>query len=782
MLLAWREKASAQYPGWQHTGSFFIVTTPDGASLPATASEEGFPVLVRFEKGQFDFTQAKADGGDIRFSSEGKPLAYQIETWDAGSQNACVWVRIPLIKGNAQQEIKLYWGKADASSESNGKAVFNESNGYLAVFHMDDPVKDETGSLVAKDLGTTSTPGMVGKSRHFEAGKGINCGENITTFPTGSSPHSTDIWFRADKQPDRIVSWGSGGPKTMVQIMAGRPLHAFIDCYGPAGVRGTSSFKLAEWVHVMHTFEGGASKVYVNGVLEGNVDSKEASMDIKNQVQMFMGGWRSYGFNGDIDEVRVSKVARSANWARLQYENQKSMQTLVGPLVQPGSGLAVSVKSIVVKEGANTVVTARAGGARKLFWFVVKDGQETLAAVDRFDFTLNAGRVTSDQSLTLRLKAVFAEGAKSIDIPVTVQEDIPEPVYTLKAPAKWDGRETIEIVPEFANLNAMQAKGASDVKCNWSVSGIAVVRESAPGKLILKHAQASGKMTVTASLSNGGEAVVRSIDIPVQEPAKDVWVQRIPDKDEKPVDNQFYARDDTNEGTLFCNGTLTDTADSVFLKLFADDKLIKTESQKPKADKSYALSVRLKAGLVRYRVELGTRTGTTETVLHKADNLICGDAYIIDGQSNAVAYNYHNSTQPFAKYTNPWIRTYGGNGEAENPTRGGWGNALIERPVPTSPDRVYFIGAWCMSIARKLVEDEKIPVCMLNGAVGGTRIDQHLPDPVDRLNSTDKAHSIYRNLLRRVVDARLTHGIRGVFWHQGEADQGFDGPDNCFGC
>jgi hypothetical protein len=32
-----------------------------------------------------------------------------------------------------------------------------------------------------------------------------------------------------------------------------------------------------------------------------------------------------------------------------------------------------------------------------------------------------------------------------------------------------------------------------------------------------------------------------------------------------------------------------------------------------------------------------------------------------------------------------------------------------------------------------------------------------------------------------VEAARLTHGIRGVLWHQGEADQGFDGPDHCYG-
>jgi hypothetical protein len=36
-------------------------------------------------------------------------------------------------------------------------------------------------------------------------------------------------------------------------------------------------------------------------------------------------------------------------------------------------------------------------------------------------------------------------------------------------------------------------------------------------------------------------------------------------------------------------------------------------------------------------------------------------------------------------------------------------------------------------------------------------------------------------MLWRVEQARLTHGIRGVLWHQGESDQGSDGPDGGYG-
>ena len=84
--------------------------------------------------------------------------------------------------------------------------------------------------------------------------------------------------------------------------------------------------------------------------------------------------------------------------------------------------------------------------------------------MDRFAFTFDAGRVTGDTSATLQFKAVYPNEVKTRDIPITIREDIPEPVFTLKAPATWDGRATIEVVPQIANLGAMQAKGAGELK------------------------------------------------------------------------------------------------------------------------------------------------------------------------------------------------------------------------------------------------------------------------------------------------------------------------------
>ena len=774
MLIVLLETAPAQYPDWKHSGSIYLLTTPEGANLPASASEDGFPLLVRLHKDFFNFSQAKANGEDIRFStSTGTPLAYQIEEWDPQNGTASIWVRIPTIKGNARQEIKLYWGKADAASESSGSAVFNESNGYLSVWHMNDPVNDEVGTLESKDTGTTPSSGMIGKGRHFPGGKGITCGENITSYPTGSSPHTSEAWFRAEQPNVTVLAWGNeaGQGKVMMQFFS--PPHLKMECYfSGADVEGGSTLATSQWIHVVHAFKNGDSRVYVNGVLDGVSTSTGAPLAIKSPARLYIGGWYDiYRFVGDIDEVRISKVTRSADWVRLQYENQKPLQTVVGPLVKAGTDFSVSEKRIPMLEGKRAEVSVKAGGAQKVYWILKRGENETIAAVDRFHFTLDAGRVTGDQSLTLQFKAVYADAVKTIDIPVTVREDIPDPVFTLKAPARWDGRKTIEVVPKIANLDKMQAKGTGHLNYTWTVSDIAATKDITPGKLILRRAQNSGKMTVTLAVNNGGAETINTTTIMVKEPKKDAWVQRTPAKDEKPEDNQFYARDDKNEGTLYYNGTLNEDADSVFLKIYAGDQPYKNESRKLSTDKTYAFSAKLKPGLDKYKVEFGSKRGSRETLLHTVTNLVCGDAYIIDGQSNAEATDVGDDDP---SYTSDWIRSYGSMaGHPEGARLKLWGNAACRDRNGAKLQ----IGYWGMELARRLMENQKIPICIINGAVGGTRIDQHQRNPED----FEDVATIYGRLLWRIQQAKLTQGIRGVLWHQGENDQGADGPTGRFG-
>ncbi|MCF7732541.1 MAG: DUF2341 domain-containing protein [Akkermansiaceae bacterium] len=757
------------YSAWHHSAALSILTTPEGANLPATAAVTDFPILLRLNAGNFDFAQAKPAGEDIRFSTaEGGRLFYQIEQWDTASATASIWVKIPRITGNAVQQIKMYWGMADAAAESSGAAVFNAANDYASVLHMDEALIDEGGLVTPKNEGeTTVAGGMIGMGRHFVPGKGIPCGDHIKTYPFSDQPFTSQFWFRPERAGATVLSWGRyatryngfTGDGNLVDIQLRSPAGFGWSSDGPGGASGKTIPRMGQWYHVAATYEDGTSRIFVNGTLDGSNEAKKATMSLMNDIYMNIG---KENFAGDIDEVRVSKVARSEDWIKLEYENQKAAQTLVGTLMQPGDEFSVSPTAIKIAEGTKLTVTAKAGGALKLYWAIKQDGQETMAAVDQFAYPLNAGRVVGDTSYVLQVKAVYPSGVRTKEIPVTIREDVPEPAFTLKAPAQWNGRDSIEIVPAITNLKAMTDKSAGDLHYQWTVAGGAVIQKIEPGKLILTRSQYTGPITVTAAIDNGGTATTATATIQVTEPKSDPWAQRTPDKDEQPVDNQFYARDDKNEGTLYYNGMLDNPADSVFLKLYADGKLVKTESQKPAAGQSYALSVKLKPGLIKYKVEFGTKTGATEAVVRTVNNLICGDAYLLNGQSNTVA---DNKGGKHGLFKSEWIRSFGGMG---GDTSCGWGNA-----VASSADGDAFrIGYWGVALADRLVTAHQIPICMINGAVGGTRIDQHQRNE----SKPDDQETIYGRLLARVRAAKLTHGIRGVLWHQGENNSGAAAP------
>ena len=68
------------------------------------------------------------------------------------------------------------------------------------------------------------------------------------------------------------------------------------------------------------------------------------------------------------------------------------------------------------------------------------------------------------------------------------------------------------------------------------------------------------------------------------------------------------------------------------LDTFANDDVFHVVVECPRG-----ATVKLKPGLVKYRVEFGMNVSGDERMLSAVGNLVCGDAYLIDGQSNALA-------------------------------------------------------------------------------------------------------------------------------------------------
>jgi autotransporter-associated beta strand protein len=607
------------YATWAHSGSLFIDTTANGANV--SGSVTNFPLLLRFNANNFNFAEAQSDGRDIRFTTAaGAALSYQIDQWDSVNQRAAVWVKMPAITGNSTQEIKMYWGKSGVTSLSSGSSVFSTSNGYASVIHLGDTLTDEIGTATPSNVNSTASNGLIGRARSFAAGQGVQCGTSITGLPGGNGPFSTGVWFRSTTTGTSILGWGlqQSSQRKVVMEFKGPP-SINLDCwFGGANITSTQNIPASEWTYVVHTFQTTGTRLYINGAL--NASNSGGTMQLQTNNRFDIGGWSgTFNFVGDIDEVRISNVVRSADWVKLEYENQKPLQTLVGGIVQSGSDFSVSPTSVTMNETTSTTLTAQAGGAQKVYWIYKKNGQETVLATDQLTLNYTAPRITGNDSAVIQFKAVFAGGPQTIDVPLTVIDTVPDPAFTLvPSMTQWDGRQTMTVTANITNLAAMQAAGAGTLNYKWTVSGVAVIKQQNNGMLTLTRSQGSGPMTVTLVIDNGGTPVSQSTTITVQEPASDAWEQRTPGTTEKPVNKQFFARNpETNLGTIFYNGTQAGSPDTVYLKVYktpsGGSEALDATHRQALVGGAYSFTAPIAAGLITYRVVYGTTTGGIDT-------------------------------------------------------------------------------------------------------------------------------------------------------------------------
>ena len=75
----------------------------------------------------FNFAGASTNGSDVRVTAgDGTtPIPFWIESWNAGSQQASIWVNMPLLPASATTNIFIYYGNPSAASASDAAAVFD---------------------------------------------------------------------------------------------------------------------------------------------------------------------------------------------------------------------------------------------------------------------------------------------------------------------------------------------------------------------------------------------------------------------------------------------------------------------------------------------------------------------------------------------------------------------------------------------------------------------------------------------------------------------------------
>lgn len=164
----------------------------------------------------------------------------------------------------------------------------------------------------------------------------------------------------------------------------------------------------------------------------------------------------------------------------------------------------------------------------------------------------------------------------------------------------------------------------------------------------------------------------------------------------------------------------------------------------------FSFFARIHAELSEYRFEVHVKNSTIDSTIGVADSVVCGDAILIDGQSNS-AYGFQTY-----HYSNEFCRTVG--------------HRVIGDPGDTAWHTKDIVGgevgAWGLRFQQDMIEQYHIPCCIINSAVGGSPIEAHLANDTDRYN----VFSLYGQELYKASVSKLKNDIRVIFWDQGESN------------
>jgi len=337
---------------WTHRKNITIDKTKVVGSLSS------FPVLINFTSDSDLKAYARSNGFDILFtdSTGTQKIPHQIEYYSAGTGGLIAWVKLASLSSAANTSIFMYYGNSASPNQEDKTNVWDAN--YKAVWHL-----NESGSGVSGEYKDSTSNGnngwggwgAVGSPPLRASGK-IGYGQDFTSATnqfigiteSGGSlqingPLTIEAWMKGDTWTDpggnyrsvigRQYGSGSGDSyQTAVFADGSNPSTAFT-FLNTGSVFTASGVAEGSWYFLATNFTGvggggGTAYIHLNGGHQGNWAGLSTSIDNNPVV---IGGQENDGssqptqlFDGMIDEVRISNVARSDNWFATEYNNQNS--------------------------------------------------------------------------------------------------------------------------------------------------------------------------------------------------------------------------------------------------------------------------------------------------------------------------------------------------------------------------------------------------------------------------------------------------------------------------
>ena len=326
-----------------------------------------FPVLVKLSASTisgFSYADfARPNGGDLRFAdSNGTLLPHEIDTWNSNGVST-VWVKVPLLEKGAT--ITAHYGFTGTGNPApvNSKDVWDDD--YVGVWHLGESAlplveSSATSSNFEQPYGSSiqyAAEGIVGGSVDFGGGAGNSVVAPDHDALDGFSKFTIEAWTLEDKFVSGAGILGKRGTSSSSDAAyfiydmgsAETPKYGlFMETNATTSVFWTCNLlpTFGEWNYLAYTVDMTISSSNVRGYKNGTYASANsvacASVMPNCASDLVLGNVSAnnqyYPFGGKIDEVRISKIVRSAEWIKATHDTIKDAGFSVCVLGEVGPG------------------------------------------------------------------------------------------------------------------------------------------------------------------------------------------------------------------------------------------------------------------------------------------------------------------------------------------------------------------------------------------------------------------------------------------------------------
>lgn len=295
-------------------------------------SPTDLPILVQRDAEDTAFWSHVSSASGLRFTdASGRTLPYEIETFDLAGHAMVAWVRVPAA-GREERSIYLYYGNPAAADAQDSIKLWDRH--YVAVWHFNDPlgsttIRDSTAhahqAVIAPEMRRRwKTAGRIGDGVLLTGSTDKLIVPDSSDWVFGPEDWSLEVWMKPTAPNKRNFGIFERGSKGLFQLWlySGGYLalerrqgslvseYSFANAYPPADA----------WTHVMLERSQDRLKLSIDGqVNEGGIGPANFA-DSTEPADLIL-GWGSHGgFDGVLDEMRISKgVRRPVGWSRAVY-------------------------------------------------------------------------------------------------------------------------------------------------------------------------------------------------------------------------------------------------------------------------------------------------------------------------------------------------------------------------------------------------------------------------------------------------------------------------------